>query len=143
MSSWLHRIDKTFIPRASPSDMKLRFPSLTFIDGDGNGQGNATWISNPDLIAVTGFKPKHWTIVGDVVSLMTQAERDAVDAQIAADTLTGERENEKSRYDTERSLKALALIVMDELNVLRAFHGLPDRTPAQIKVAFQNKVDTL
>ena len=143
MSSWLHRTDKDFVERASPSDMKLRFPALVFVDGAGNGQSNATWLWNPDLMAVAGFEPKHWAIVGDVVSLMTQAERDAVDAQLAADALTKNRESEKTRYDDEKSLEALALIVMDELNILRALHSLPARTPAQIKTAFRNKVDTL
>ncbi len=143
MSIWLHRTDKTVLERVSPSDMKLRFPTLVFIDGSGHAQSNATWIRNPDLTAVVGFKPKHWNIVGDGVSLMTQTERNTVDAQIAADELTADRDFQKVLYDTEKSLKALALIVMDELNILRALQSLPDRTPAQIKTPFQNKVDTL
>ena len=143
MSSWLHRTDKTFLDRVSPNDMKLRFPALVFVDGNGNAESNATWLFGPDLTAVAGFASKYWNIVGDVVSLMSQAERDAVDAQLAADALTRDRENEKERYNAEKSLKALALIVMDEINVLRALHSLSDRTPAQIKTAFNNKVDTL
>ena len=108
MSSWLHRTDKTFFERASPNDMKLRFPALVFVDGNGNAQGNATWLFDPDLTAVAGFESKHWNIVGDVVSLMLQAERDAVDAQLAADALTANRNSQKALYDSEKSLKALA-----------------------------------
>lgn len=38
------------------------------------------WIHNPDLSAVAGFPSKYWVIAGDVVTLMDQAARDAVDA---------------------------------------------------------------
>lgn len=39
----------------------------------------ATWIINPDLSGVQGVSVKYWKITGDVVSEMTQAEKDAVD----------------------------------------------------------------
>ena len=38
------------------------------------------WIINPDLSAVTGYAPKYWIITGNVVTLMDQTSRDAVDA---------------------------------------------------------------
>lgn len=44
------------------------------------------WIINPDLSAVVGFASKYWTITGDVVTLMDQAARDAVDVQEASDS---------------------------------------------------------
>lgn len=50
----------------------------------------ATWIINPDLSAVQGVFRKYWKIDGDTVSEMTQAEKDAVDAQ--------EQENLVSSY---------------------------------------------
>src|SRR3990167_6362814 len=40
------------------------------------------WIIEPDLSAVTGFDSRYWTITGDVVTLKSQAERDAVDAAL-------------------------------------------------------------
>ncbi|MDH3450925.1 MAG: hypothetical protein OEN20_00790 [Gammaproteobacteria bacterium] len=43
------------------------------------------WIINPDLSAVVGFDSKYWIITGDIVTLMDQASRDAVDAQEFAD----------------------------------------------------------
>lgn len=143
MSSWLHRTDKTFLERVSPSDMKLRFPAFIFVDESGNAQGNGAWLLTPDLAAVAGFEPKHWNIVGDVVLLMTQAERDAVDAQITSDALTADRETEKGRYDIEKVLKALVLVLLDEINTLRQFHVLSDRTAAQARAAIRSKVDTL
>ncbi len=42
----------------------------------------ANWIWNPDLSAVSGFDSRYWTITGDVVTLMTLAERNAVDAAL-------------------------------------------------------------
>ena len=140
---WLHRTDKRLLPRVSPSDMKLRFPSEVFIDADGLAQSNANWISNPDLSAVVGFAPKYFKIVGDVVSLLTLAERDAVDADDAAVLLTNDRTRNKTLYDTEFVLKALALVMMDEVNILRQQHALPDRTIAQLRTAIRTKIDSL
>lgn len=51
----------------------------------------ANWIINPDLSAVVGFEAKYWTITGDVVTLMSQAERDAVDAAEAAQAVQDRR----------------------------------------------------
>jgi hypothetical protein len=39
------------------------------------------WILDPDLSAVEGIDPKYWKIVGDIVSEMSQSEKDAVDAE--------------------------------------------------------------
>lgn len=69
MAAVLNRTTKQFIRFANTPD----YPA-------------AEWIINPDLSAVTGFASKYWTITGDVVTLMTQAERDAVDAQEAAES---------------------------------------------------------
>lgn len=38
------------------------------------------WVINPDLSGVTGVAQKYWKLTGDVVSEMSQAEKDAVDA---------------------------------------------------------------
>ena len=105
------------------------------------------WIINPDLSAVVGFASKYWIITGDVVTLMTNEApdflRDAIDAAVAAANEAANRVDEKARYDNERALKAIVLLVIDEINILRAQHGLADRTPAQAKTAFDNKVDVV
>jgi hypothetical protein len=46
-----------------------------------------TWLINPDLSAVNGVEKKYWKIEGDpeVVVEMSQAEKDIVDAALAAD----------------------------------------------------------
>lgn len=130
------------------------------------------WIHNPDLSVVTGFAPKYWEIRGDLVGLMDQAERDAVDAAEAQALLDAARAAAKAAYDAaleefSKALKAVALLTQDELNlhalkinaILDAIDGAsslstlktavaaiadyPQRTPAQLKAAFDNKVDTL
>jgi hypothetical protein len=78
VASVLNRTTKEFRPRANTPD----FPS-------------AQWIINPDLSAVAGFPAKYWKITGDVVSLMTPAERDAQDdADLVAEAAVTEGESE-------------------------------------------------
>ena len=50
---------------------------------------------------------------------------------------------EKQRIDDERVLKAIALTVKDEVNVLRGQHGLPNLADAQFINAIKSKVDTI
>ena len=40
----------------------------------------------------------------------------------------------------KRELKALVLVLMDEINILRAKHALPARTSAQFKTAIRSKL---
>lgn len=40
------------------------------------------WLMNPDLSGVSGVDPKYWEVVGETVSEMSQADKDAVDAAI-------------------------------------------------------------
>ena len=63
----------------------------------------------------------------------TQAELDA-DQQAQLDGL-----NDKV-MDGDLALKAFALIVLDEINAMRAKAGLPERTPAQLKAAHRTKL---
>ncbi|MBR9682645.1 MAG: hypothetical protein GOV02_03130 [Candidatus Aenigmarchaeota archaeon] len=37
-------------------------------------------------------------------------------------------------------IEALALVIMDEINILRAQHALPDRTANDIVTAIENKI---
>ena len=63
----------------------------------------------------------------------TQAEVDATQqAQLDAisDQVMG----------TDLALKAFALIVLDEINAMRAKAGLPERTPGQLKAAHRAKL---
>ena len=102
-----------------------------------------TWIHNPDLSAVDGFLSKYWVITGDTISLMDQAARDAVDAAEVVADIAADRIVEKGRIDVERILKALALVTKDEINILRAEHGLSARTNNQLLNAIKAKVDII
>jgi hypothetical protein len=97
------------------------------------------WIHNPDLSALTGVPVRYWKVSGDIVSEMGAGEKAAVDAA----ALQAERDNDKVPLDDERLIQALALTIMDEINILRAEHSLPDRTISQLKTAIKNRVDTL
>jgi len=97
------------------------------------------WIINPDLSAVTGFPSKYWIITGDVITLMSQAERDAVDAAI----VSARRDGTVTTFDeVEDVMRAFARVLLDEINILRTQHSLADRTIAQLKTAIRNKLGT-
>lgn len=40
-----------------------------------------------------------------------------------------------------KAVRALALVMLDEINLLRAAAGLPARTAAQLKTAVRNRID--
>lgn len=95
------------------------------------------WIINPDLSQVTGFSSKYWSISGDTVSLLSQAERDALDLselEVSRDQIVDQLD------DLEDILRAFAQVVVDEINILRQQHTLPDRTLQQLKTAIRNKM---
>ncbi len=102
----------------------------------------ADWIHAPDLSAVVGERSIYWIITGDVVTLMDQAAKDVVDAALAAQAITADRAEKKSRFN-DRDFKAFANIVRAEINILRAQHGLAARTQAQLEAAMDTEVDSI
>ncbi len=146
MANVLNRTTKQFIPSANTVEYPVE-----------------DWIINPDMSAVVGQPSKYWTISGDTVSLMSQGERDAVDAALIAsarDALAAEMDQ------VESYARAFALVVLDEINAhatnisgdrLAAVNGgtyaafrtaatavssTPTRTIAQLKTALRNKLGT-
>jgi hypothetical protein len=96
MAAVLNRTTKAFITSANTPDYPI-----------------AEWIINPDLSAVEGFPSQYWIITGDIVTLMDQAQRDAVDAA-ALDELrdyTAEVLEQPEAYP-----RGYALVALDELN---------------------------
>jgi len=74
----------------------------------------AEWIINPDLSGVVGVPTKYWSISGDTVMEMSQAEKDAVDT---AET-EAFRDGTAERVDqVEDIIRALSLVLLDELNL--------------------------
>jgi len=153
MPNYLHRTTKVYQTSVSTIDL---------IEPVGN------YIQDPDLTAVVGFPSIYWTITGDIVTLMTQGQRDAVDAAILADQITDEKTQAEVIHDLSsadsRALRAVVLLLVDELNSLRTqwrdfqtvvdaaanlgamktgVAGLPtlnDRTYSQARTAIGNKI---
>ena len=44
--------------------------------------------------------------------------------------------------DSEALLRALVLVMVDEINILRAEHSLADRTAVQVRTAIKNKLNS-
>jgi hypothetical protein len=99
------------------------------------------WIWDPDLSAVAGQPSIYWDITGDVVSLVDGATQASRDAEIAAAAVQSRIDSEKARYDNEDILRAVVVLLIDELNLLRAQHSLAARTYAQAKTAVLNAID--
>jgi hypothetical protein len=144
MANALHRTTKQYL-------QSVDTPAYPVID----------WIIDPNLSAVTGFDVRYWKITGNVVSLMTLAERTAVDTAI----------NNANRDAIANSLdfvdnveRATLLVLLDELNShadkfnalfaaiaagtsladlktkVAAVGNYPQRTLLQLKTALRNKL---
>ena len=139
LNQWVNRTTRAFIQQTSSGEMERLFPAEVFHDAEGEPVSNANWIHAPDLSAVAGFPNVYWIIIGDVISLMSQAERDAVDAA----ALETQRDNVTEELDElEGILRAFMKIVMSEINIIRAAlkPPLPARTFAQLKTALRAKL---
>ena len=125
MGNFLHRTSKQYL-QSTPPDSLLE-PLANYID-------------EPDMSAVDGVPKKYWVITGDIISEMTQAEKDTVDAAILSDA-RDERVDDKID-DIESVLRQLVKMLISEINILRAEHGLSDRTMAQFKTQIRNDLGT-
>jgi hypothetical protein len=88
----------------------------------------ADWIINPDLTAVDGQPSIYWLISGDTVSLADAGQRFAIDAELAADAVTVEKNQQKNSYTENEIFRAQIKYVVDEINILRSNAGI---TPAR------------
>lgn len=96
MAAVLNRSTKDYIPSANTPDYPV-----------------AEWIINPDMAAVDGYPSQYWIITGDVVTLMDQTQRDAVDANAIEMT----RDNTADVLEQPEAYpRAYALVALDELN---------------------------
>jgi hypothetical protein len=119
---------------------------------------------NPDLSAVSGQPLKYWKVVTGAVQLMTSPEQAVVDEAIITANNTTAKSGASVSIDglSGYQLRALAQLVMDEINLLRqrdvdrttdiaastsladlktrwvARSALVQRTLAQAKTAYKN-----
>jgi hypothetical protein len=114
----------------------------------------ANYVRNPDLSAVgtgTGhafeettprrywkWSAPDWT--SGIVIEMTVGEQTAVDDAIAALALANERAEEKAEM-LRKGMKSVVLVMMREINILRALHSLADRTESQLRSAIDDEID--
>lgn len=121
MGNYLHRTTKSYCVSVSPT-------TLPWPLGE--------YISMPDMTAVEEVPSKYWIINGDVVTKMSQEEKDVVDAE----ALTTRRDSAVNGVidNLESDLRQLVRLIISELNILRAEHNLPDRTMAQFKSQIRN-----
>ena len=124
MPRWLHRTTKQVLNSVPSAELP---------------EAQANYIEEPDLSAVVGQPSKYWTITGDVVSLLPQAERDAIDAAedtAALDAIADELEQVRTLT------RAFAEVVLDEINTLRSkvIPPLPARTLTQLRNAVRGKL---
>lgn len=121
MGNFLHRTTKVYLQSVPYNELP---------------EPLANYISMPDLSAVEGVPSKYWIITGDIVTEMNQAEKDVVDAAI----LVARRDRAVNAMidSLEGNLRQLVKLMISEINILRAEHGLPDRTMAQFKTQIRN-----
>lgn len=120
MANVLHRVTKQYRKSVNTPDFPV-----------------GVWIINPDVSAVQGFANKYWVITGDVVTLMNQISRDAIDTAEES----ARRDSIADELDQSQTImRAFAEVVLDEINDLRGQHGLGTRTLAQLKVDVRNKL---
>lgn len=82
-----------------------------------------------DLTTINGQVFSAWYAEhgGNAVSTLRREAKEALDNQTA---------------DTNALIRALAFVVMDEINILRAQHSMADRTAAQLRTTIKNKIDS-
>jgi len=99
----------------------------------------------PDLSAVTEPDFHHWKHVAGSIVDMTQAEKDALDAAIAAaadaHTRSAAQQMLQGFEGQALFLRAFADIIKDEINLLRAEHGLAPRTLLQLRNAILARIN--
>jgi len=96
-----------------------------------------------EIVVTSGAESYLWSVgglppVGDL-----QAILDAREAELFAVAAAGGRAVDLYEIDLKRVLKAVALVVMDEINILRQQAGLPLRTAGQMADAIKARLKGL
>ncbi len=84
-------------------------------------------------------------VAGNDVKLAIQSEINTFSSSEIDDLNQIDADRAGKLFDTHPQFRkafiAFAKVVMDEINILRQQHSLPDRTISQLKTALQNKID--
>ena len=115
MGNWINRTTSQEVLSASPTMMRKAYGG-NFVDGAGKAQSNPDWIYMPVIdLATRAFDSKYWDINGDVVSLKSEDDRDAIDVVEEDARLTAEVDAMDNR---------LLRVVLAKLNVVEANDGI-------------------
>ena len=101
MPNWVHRTTKVYSRSIASADLP---------------EAQANYIEEPDLSAVVGFENKYWKVNGDLVELMTPAERTAVDDAIAAALNLEDRAEAVTRASLDITTRELVEVLLFEIN---------------------------
>lgn len=102
---------------------------------------NENEIKTADIEITDAGTTYAWRVGGIPIAEDTQTHLDSrVDELWRVAEQKGEPVDTLAQQPTRALLKAFALLVLDELNTLRAEHGLPQRTPQQLVNAIKNKL---
>lgn len=140
-------------------------PSVNTADYESNPDA----LINPDVTAVAGQPLRYWKRVVNAVELMTQGERDAVDAAALAAAIDAFRDAAAEAAEAQAELglviRALVIVTVEELNDIRlwlrdfktatagaatlaafktavaALPNMPDRTAVQARTALLNHIN--
>lgn len=138
---WWNNVLKVFIHRASPAKMFQRVGGVhsDWVDAEGNAKTNGDWIYKPDVSAVVGVEPKYWNGT-TVVTEMSQAEKDAVDAAILADRIGNIKTGMKEEFDDPVAMtKAVLLTVLAMNNRLTSKINALEAGMEQLKTELKNQ----
>lgn len=108
-------------------------------------------VNTPDYVATPnalinppipeGVPMKYWKRSAGQVVEMTSGEKAAIDAYEAAQAAEALDNAKDITISLDKLTKAFALVVLDEINVLRDEHGLSQRTVNQLRDAVKAKYE--
>lgn len=96
-----------------------------------------------EIIISNGAASYLWSVGGLPLAGDLQAVLEAREAELFAQAQAGGRPVDLYEIATKRVLKAFALVVLDEINILRQRAGLANRTAAMIDDAIKTKLKAM
>jgi len=150
MATALYRLSSNEVLKVSTQDQSFSDADVLFFGvaiSPATPDGTLTRENLPDgtlgPLRQLGFA-KHYVSGTNTVRNATQLEIDTYAAAELDDDNQQDAIRAKDLLDTHpqfrKILVAMADILKDEINILRALHALPDRTLAQFKTAMSNRV---
>lgn len=96
------------------------------------------YLKNPDLLAVKGVERYYWKVENNSLMAMSPTERAAIDVQRTTEAL----DEKVEEYLTGREVtKAFALLLIDEINILREAASMQPRTMQQFVQAMKQRIN--